>query len=227
MVFDGLREKFNALCNKRFFFAYKIQEIIKMYFIGGIIVSEHIPYFKISARLNRKRFVKRNLVSFGILLLVLLVQFAVMGIHTEDIMSGNPVVQGIYLDLLSAPFILYSMLLDIQRWHDLDAMNFLILGSVLCILNSYIGTALGNPGGFFEFSAAFLSLAVNVPLFFFKGTDGTNRYGADPVKKDVTEIGSGFITVAEEQPPLWQKFVLVVISIYLLSVVISIAKLLF
>lgn len=113
-------------------------------------------FFKTSGRLNRKRFIKRILaVVIGGNILTALL----MGTFTAAFDFDGLVLSTIPITVVSICMIVFGLSLNIRRWHDMDKSGWYVLANILII-----------------------------PIFFLlfkKGTDGPNKYGADPLETEV------------------------------------------
>ena len=112
-------------------------------------------FFRISNRINRKRYIKRMLALLGItFILAFLVNFSLLivgaDILAEDTLEGA-------LGLLT---LIPSLALMIRRLHDLDRPAWWVIATFV----------------------PFLNLVLGLYLLFARGTYGPNQYGADPIE---------------------------------------------
>ena len=112
-------------------------------------------FFRISNRINRKRYIKRMLALLGItFILAFLVNFSLLivgaDILAEDMLEGA-------LGLLT---LIPSLALMIRRLHDLDRPAWWVIATFVPLLN----------------------LVLWLYLLFARGTYGPNQYGADPIE---------------------------------------------
>ncbi len=96
-------------------------------------------------RINRKVFLFRNLILYGISIVVNLVVWLVIGSSASWIVS--------------VAFAPPAFSLGIRRLHDLDKSGWFALIYFIPVLN----------------------IILELYLLFFKGTEGMNRYGSDPL----------------------------------------------
>ena len=116
-------------------------------------------YFTYQGRLNRKRFIfrvlKLMLVNF------LFVFFTGVIALLLGIVSDNDGSLETFGSVLSLPFSVAAIMLTIRRWHDTNHSGWWCLISFIPIINLY---------------ALYM-------LYFKKGTEGANDFGADPLRQ--------------------------------------------
>ena len=115
-------------------------------------------FFRWDNRLNRKRFILRNLALAAIYVpLFFVTVFLATGILTKNeniIPAANFLLVFLYVLLICS-----SVMLMMRRLHDLDRPGWFCIGMLI----------------------PFINMVLLVYLFFFKGTQGPNQYGPDPL----------------------------------------------
>ena len=115
-------------------------------------------FFRWDNRLNRKRFILRNLALAAIYVpLFFVTAFLATGLLTKNeniIPAANFLLVFLYVLLTCS-----AVMLMMRRLHDLDRPGWFCIGMLIPLVN----------------------MALLVYLFFFKGTQGPNQYGPDPL----------------------------------------------
>jgi len=115
-------------------------------------------FFRYDNRLNRKRFILRNLALSAVYVpLFFVTAFLATGILTVNenmITAVNILLVFLYVMLTCS-----SVMLMMRRLHDLDRPGWYCIGILLPVVN----------------------FALLIYVFFFKGTQGPNQYGPDPL----------------------------------------------
>ena len=115
-------------------------------------------FFRWDNRLNRKRFILRNLALAAIYVpLFFVTVFLATGILTKNdniIPAANFLLVFLYVLLTCS-----AVMLMMRRLHDLDRPGWFCIGMLI----------------------PFINMVLLVYLFFFKGTQGPNQYGPDPL----------------------------------------------
>ena len=115
-------------------------------------------FFRYDNRINRKRYNLRQLILSPVYLLVMFVAvFMSTGLwfRDETIAAIVTVIMAVMLFVA----IISSMMLMIRRLHDLNRPGWFCIGMVLPVI----------------------SIVLLIYLSFFKGTEGPNQYGLDPL----------------------------------------------
>lgn len=126
-------------------------------------------FFNYEGRLNRKRYIFRNLALWGIsfalyvLMIILIVIIAMVAQpHSPDdeamLGGGALLLYGLFF-LLCLPLTVSAYMLMIRRLHDLNLSGF------FCLLTL----------------VPFVNLGLEIYLLFKQGTVGDNEYGPDPL----------------------------------------------
>lgn len=124
-------------------------------------------YFSFQGRLNRKRYILRsivnNLVSHFLNCILAVISFVFSG--ESDIIHftfyGEPdLLFGISIIVCILSFVA-GVSLSVRRLHDLNRSGFFFLLFFIPIVNFFLG----------------------IYIIFFKGTEGDNRYGSDPLAR--------------------------------------------
>ena len=110
--------------------------------------------FTTDGRINRLRYIKY---TFAIAISLAAISFILTLALGENSTFGKIAEFIIYI-----PFAVGSIMLQIRRLHDLDKSGWLVLLQFI-------------PG---------INVLFSLYLLFFKGTDGTNTYGYDPLLMD-------------------------------------------
>lgn len=131
-------------------------------------------FLRFDNRLNRKRYIKRSLAMIGIatvLIILMGIVVALLNINAEK--AGM---------IVAVVLLIPSYSLMIRRLHDLNRPAWWCIPSVIQVVLHLFVTKppfiLQLIGGVF----ALLSLGIGIYLLFFKGTDGFNQYGPDPLE---------------------------------------------
>ena len=110
----------------------------------------------LNGRLNRKRYLLRATLNMCLYFAALFVIFVILGVlgidPSESTISKISLVVGI-------PFSISSLTLGVRRLHDIDKSGWWLLGGCVPLLNIWVAGC----------------------MIFKKGTDGLNRFGADPL----------------------------------------------
>ena len=110
-------------------------------------------YLRYDNRLNRKRYILRSLA----LLAVVIVISILIGVLATALKIRSLSILGTLISIASA---IPSFMLVIRRLHDLDRPAWWCIGCLIPLVNGVLG----------------------IYLLFFKGTDGPNQYGPDPLE---------------------------------------------
>lgn len=110
-------------------------------------------YLRYDNRLNRKRYILRSLA----LLAVVIVISIIFGLLATALKIKSLSILGTIISFASA---IPSFMLVIRRLHDLDRPAWWCIGCIIPLINGVLG----------------------IYLLFFKGTDGPNQYGPDPLE---------------------------------------------
>lgn len=110
-------------------------------------------YLRYDNRLNRKRYILRSLA----LLAVVIVITVLIGFLAAALKIKSLSILGTIISIASA---IPSFMLAIRRLHDLDRPTWWCIGCLIPLVNGVLG----------------------IYLLFFKGTDGPNQYGPDPLE---------------------------------------------
>ena len=127
------------------------------------------------SRLNRLRFLKRNLALAVFVFITFFAIYLALGITsefsemTDELLLQHPAI------LLSTAFLqiftaVISYKLDVRRLKDIGK------GKLLAVINLIIGLI---GAGFYFISV--ISIAISLYLLFAPGTKGANMYGPDPL----------------------------------------------
>ncbi len=127
------------------------------------------------SRLNRLRFLKRNLALAGFVFITFFAIYLALGITsefsemTDELLLQHPAI------LLSTAFLqiftaVISYKLDVRRLKDIGK------GKLLAVINLIIGLV---GAGFYIISV--ISVAISLYLLFAPGAKGPNMYGPDPL----------------------------------------------
>lgn len=114
-------------------------------------------YFSFDGRLNRQTYIVRGLLLLLIGFVMALAFGLVIGIFSNDPTGKSAESIG---NLVGIVIGLMSLSLTVRRCHDLDKSGWWAL---LCLI-------------------PFVNIIFSIYLLFFKGTDGANRYGEDPLR---------------------------------------------
>ena len=136
-------------------------------------------FLRFDNRLNRKRYIKRSLALIGIGVILIII----MGIIAA-LINVNPKVLGL---LISVVLLIPSYSLMIRRLHDLNRPGWWCIPSIIQVV-LHLFTSISNPANmssmpsFVEGVLSLVNFAIAIYLLFFKGTDGFNQYGPDPLE---------------------------------------------
>lgn len=127
------------------------------------------------SRLNRLRFLKRNLALAGFVFITFLAIFIALGITsgfaemTEEVLMNHPaiLISVAALQIFSA---IISYKLDVRRLKDIGKGKTLAIINLACGL---LGAGIAVIG--------FISLAISLYLLCVPGNKGDNLYGPDPL----------------------------------------------
>ena len=115
-------------------------------------------FFRYDNRINRKRYNLRQLSLSPVYLLIMFVAaFMVTGLWFRD--ETVAAIVTVIMTVLLIVAIISSVTLVIRRLHDLNRPGWFIIGMILPVVN----------------------IALLIYLSFFKGTEGSNQYGPDPL----------------------------------------------
>ena len=186
---------------------------------------KNAAYFTLQGRLNRKKFFKRYLVTSIFMFCISVFIMIQNGLTSQILVNPDALIAllnngqvNLEMILFNLPFYLYMLSLDWRRWHDLNAPNLLILASIVGMIDPYI-TKMVGPDGLLGSISSILQLAILIPLFFFKGTAGTNYYGEDLLTEAVADTDA-----ANEKPAYtkWQRGLMGIVCVYVLLAIVSI-----
>lgn len=136
-------------------------------------------FLRFDNRLNRKRYIKRSLALIGIGVILIII----MGIIAA-LINVNPKVLGL---LISVVLLIPSYSLMIRRLHDLNRPEWWCIPSIIQVV-LHLFTSISNPANMSSMPSLFggvlslVNFAIAIYLLFFKGTDGFNQYGPDPLE---------------------------------------------
>ena len=115
-------------------------------------------FFRHDNRINRKRYNLRQLALSPVYLLIMYVSaFMVAGLWFRD--ETVAAIVTVIMTVLFFATIISSLMLIIRRLHDLNRPGWFIIGIILPVVN----------------------IALLIYLSFFKGTEGPNQYGPNPL----------------------------------------------
>ena len=122
-------------------------------------------FFSWQGRLNRKPFIWRSVVVFGLLFLLEMLTMLVLGINldedSEDIVLDNMQTLMLVIFVLAVLVaVIATYMLTIRRLHDLDKTGWLVLLNFV----------------------PFVNIAFSIYIMVAEGTVGKNRYGHDPLE---------------------------------------------
>lgn len=119
-------------------------------------------FFRHDNRLNRKRYIKRLFVYYVVAILFNIVLLGILFMQrpTMSDMRETGWIISLFGILCNLPFAVSSIMLKIRRLHDLDHPGWYVIGQFI----------------------PFVNIALLIYLLFYKGTDGPNRYGLDPLE---------------------------------------------
>ncbi len=136
-------------------------------------------FLRFDNRLNRKRYIKRSLALIGIGVILIII----MGIIAA-LINVNPKVLGL---LISVVLLIPSYSLMIRRLHDLNRPGWWCIPSIIQVV-LHLFENIPNPAvmsstpSFIGGVLSLVNFAIAIYLLFFKGTDGFNQYGPDPLE---------------------------------------------
>lgn len=121
--------------------------------------------FSSEGRIGRKTFILTSLALAGSLLLIILIDTLIVGLLpqiNETVAKVFAMILCLVEIILGIAFAVVGVILGIKRYHDRNKSGWWVLISLI----PYIG-------GLWYF----------IETWFFKGTEGENRFGADPLAK--------------------------------------------
>lgn len=134
-------------------------------------------FLKTEGRLNRLRYLKRNLVLLLVWLLTGMLIVLIFGDDMGNLSSTGNILSSFIGGAMLVPY----YCLDVRRLHDMDKDSTLAkISLVLCFAMLFIDDDPFNPSAI----GIILSLVVCIIalyLLFVPGTKGANKYGADPL----------------------------------------------
>jgi len=189
-------------------------------------MKKNVPYFTLKGRLNRKRFLKRYLITVVCIFLLVLI-ITIFDTSLDFSPRGmKPIVEKARIE--GIVFVLYTVLLQLKRLQDLNAAKIVMAASVFCAAKPYLYFWLHIPNNVLtSLTYMALGLAFFIPLLFFKGTAGPNRYGEDPLMDE----DAAAVNPVEDVPaaaetdvklPLWQKIIRALFVLYIIELLINI-----
>lgn len=126
--------------------------------------SRYAEFSGRSCRSEYWMFALLQIISILVFLLILGVSGAFDSENIND--SAGTVIMGIFVLVYLVAFLIPGLAVTVRRWHDLDQSGwFVLLFAVL---------------GAIPFVGILASLG-NIIWFCLRGTEGTNKYGDDPV----------------------------------------------
>ena len=136
-------------------------------------------FLRFDNRLNRKRYIKRGLALGGIAVILIIIMSII-----ATLTGVNPVIAGVLVPFV---FLIPNYCLMVRRLHDLNRPGWWCVPSIIQavlhpLLNNPDSAAMASMPSFGEGVLSLINLALAVYLLFFKGTDGPNRYGPDPLE---------------------------------------------
>lgn len=138
-----------------------------------------------TSRLNRLRFLKRNLALFGFFMLTFLAIVIALCITTGfkeidgDTLMQHPAIL-VSLAVLQVFIIVLSYKLDVRRLKDLGRNNRLALISLVFAIVGFVVT---TPP--IIWTCDVISGIISLYLLFAPGNKGANAYGPDPLENEV------------------------------------------
>ena len=146
-------------------------------------------FFSFSGRLNRKPYWLRTLALYAIVIGLAVLAGALGGAlggsgGADQLVSGVGPVIGIVGVVVFVAFAIASLSLSVRRLHDRNKSGWWLL---LFILVPYVIQTVGAASG--EPTVALIALGISfaisiwylVEVGFLRGTDGSNRFGDDPL----------------------------------------------
>ena len=136
-------------------------------------------FLRFDNRLNRKRYIKRGLALGGIAVILIIIMSII-----ATLTGVNPVIAGVLVPFV---FLIPNYCLMVRHLHDLNRPGWWCVPSIIQavlhpLLNNPDSAAMASMPSFGEGVLSLINLALAVYLLFFKGTDGPNRYGPDPLE---------------------------------------------
>lgn len=138
-------------------------------------------FFRRDGRLNRLRYFKRNVVLFVVELIILTVITTVGTNDLDEFSQGSLIVFKVVSIAVMIPF----CCLMIRRLHDLDMSETLAYVFFALIVVSILMDGkdmLKTEPTFLENALNTVNFIISLYVLFWPGTNGDNRYGADPLK---------------------------------------------
>ena len=140
-------------------------------------------FFKRNGRLNRLRYLKRNLAIFGINFLLILVGTILLLGEYEDTNSTFE----IYVTICGLLMLYPRYCLDVRRLQDLDGdtdwAKWIAGMGALAIIDPERLVAGSGLIGLLGIFVVLAYVGISLYLVFAPGTKGDNKYGADPLAK--------------------------------------------
>ena len=145
-------------------------------------------YFSFHGRLNRKPFIRRNLMLIfcnTIIIFTIILFAAFLGISKKDIPSA-------VFTIFTLPIQLSRLTLELRRLHDLNLSGWWLAGFIILpfflilFLTPFILTNNNRHGLSLVGALCVGALAFYLSLFIIKGSIGPNDYGDDPLQPEVT-----------------------------------------
>jgi len=131
-------------------------------------------FLRFDNRLNRKRYIKRSFAMIGIATVLIIIAGII-----ASVLNVNAEKVGM---IVAVVLLIPSYSLMIRRLHDLNRPAWWCIPSVIQVVlhlfvtkPPFILTLIGGVLGL-------LNLGIGIYLLFFKGTDGFNQYGPDPLE---------------------------------------------
>ena len=133
-------------------------------------------YFKFSGRASRKEYLIYFFITFLINLIELIVQ--ILAIYCKNIFFYNIIFY--VATIINLFFFIPGITITVRRLHDFNMSGYYILLSLffMIIIYGYLKIHLQNENDIMIL--LFISMILYIPLLFFKGTPGTNKYGEPP-----------------------------------------------
>jgi uncharacterized membrane protein YhaH (DUF805 family) len=131
-------------------------------------------FLRFDNRLNRKRYIKRSLALMGIAIILIIIAGII-----ATLTKIAPETAGL---VISCVLLIPAYSLMIRRLHDLNRPAWWCILSIIQVVlslffkkPSFMLTLIGGVLGLLNF-------VLGIYLLFFKGTDGPNQYGPDPLE---------------------------------------------
>lgn len=134
---------------------------------------EALKWTSYNGRLNRKRYFLRGLVlGFSGFFIAFVVAFVavIMGMHEDTAAKIG------YVACL--PLVVLSLFNSIKRLHDLDKPEWPVIIALLPAVFLFVDAKYPVMEGVINL----VNVAFSIYLLFFKGTNGPNQYGDDPLR---------------------------------------------